>query len=121
MIGEGVIDGPRVLWRAEQRHGQPASNTRTAHPRPTPPPLTPSPFPLCANTHKNRSLGRKFWLVEASFQMMLAEVAMTAVIATHVGADGQLALPPPVVVGLLVVVCVFIAGHAWGWGPMVRS
>ncbi|GBF93250.1 hypothetical protein Rsub_05982 [Raphidocelis subcapitata] len=62
------------------------------------------------------SLGRKFWLVEASFQMLLAEIAMTSVVATQMGADGK--LPPAATIGLLVVVCVFIAGHAWGWGPM---
>lgn len=65
------------------------------------------------------SLGRKFWLVEASFQMMLAEVAMTVLITTHLSPGGGLNLSHEVVVGLLVVVCVFIAGHAWGWGPMV--
>jgi hypothetical protein len=27
-------------------------------------------------------------------------------------------MPLPATIGLIVVVCVFIAGHAWGWGPM---
>jgi hypothetical protein len=48
--------------------------------------------------------------------MMIAEITMTAVIATQMGPDGT--LPPAATVALLVVVCVFIAGHAWGWGPM---
>ncbi|KAI8465114.1 MAG: general substrate transporter [Monoraphidium minutum] len=61
-------------------------------------------------------LGRKFWLVQASFQMMAAEIAMTAVIATQMSPAGGLS--PHATAGLLVVVCVFIAGHAWGWGPM---
>ncbi|KAI8472941.1 MAG: general substrate transporter [Monoraphidium minutum] len=61
-------------------------------------------------------LGRKFWMVEASFQMMAAEIAMTAVIATQMTPEGK--LPEAATIGLLVVVCVFIAGHAWGWGPM---
>jgi hypothetical protein len=43
---------------------------------------------------------------------------MTVVITTQMSAAGT--LPPAATVGLLVVVCVFIAGHAWGWGPMVR-
>jgi hypothetical protein len=63
------------------------------------------------------SLGRKFWLVEASFQMMAAEIAMTAVIATQMTPEGS--LPAGATIGLLIVVCFFIAGHAWGWGPMV--
>ena len=73
---------------------------------------------VCAALLTHTRLGRKFWLVEASIQMMIAEVVMTAVMATQMGPDGQ--LPQSVIVGLLVVVCVFIAGHAWGWGPMVR-
>jgi len=80
--------------------------------RNTRPHQTPTP-----TTHR-RSLGRKFWLVEASFQMMLAEIAMTSVIKTQMSPTGD--LPPHVVIALLVVVCIFIAGHAWGWGPMVR-
>ncbi|GBF88488.1 hypothetical protein Rsub_01201 [Raphidocelis subcapitata] len=61
-------------------------------------------------------LGRKFWLLQASAQMMAAQIAMTAVIATQMTPTGGLS--PSATIGLLVVVCVFIAGHAWGWGPM---
>jgi hypothetical protein len=57
-------------------------------------------------------------LVEASFQMMVMEVLMTVVIATQMTPEGS--LPTAATIGLLVVVCIFIAGHAWGWGPMVR-
>ena len=48
--------------------------------------------------------------------MMAAEIAMTAVIATQMSPTGGLS--SGATVGLLVIVCVFIAGHAWGWGPM---
>jgi hypothetical protein len=84
--------------------------TKATHP-PTRPPARPPVSPC--------SLGRKFWLVEASFQMMAAQVAMTAVITTQLVPGGS--LPPAATLGLLVVVCLFIAGHAWGWGPMVST
>jgi hypothetical protein len=48
--------------------------------------------------------------------MMAAQVAMTAVITTQMTPAGG--LPPASTLALLIVVCVFIAGHAWGWGPM---
>jgi hypothetical protein len=51
--------------------------------------------------------------------MMAAQIAMTGVIATQMTPTGGLS--HGATIGLLVVVCVFIAGHAWGWGPMVRS
>lgn len=62
------------------------------------------------------SLGRTFWLMEASFHMMLCEIVVGVIIATQMGPDGS--LPYAATVGLIIVVCVFIAGHAWGWGPM---
>jgi hypothetical protein len=62
-------------------------------------------------------LGRKFWLVEASVQMLLATGVATAVLATQMNAATG-AMPAAATAGLLVIVCVFISGHAWGWGPM---
>lgn len=34
-------------------------------------------------------LGRKFWLVEASFQMFICEIIVGTVIGTQMGADGS--------------------------------
>jgi len=60
------------------------------------------------------SLGRVFWMVEASTHMMLCEIAVGVVIATQMDPiTGALSLQATI--GLIVVVCVFIAGHAWGW------
>lgn len=53
--------------------------------------------------------------MEASFQMAACEVAMAVVMATQF-INGTLS--HEATMGLIVVVCVFIAGHAWGWGPM---
>lgn len=63
------------------------------------------------------SLGRTFWMIEASAHMMVCEIIVGVLIATKMDpVTGALSLP--VTIGLIVVVCVFIAGHAWGWGPM---
>ncbi|WIA37403.1 hypothetical protein OEZ86_014328 [Tetradesmus obliquus] len=63
------------------------------------------------------SLGRTFWMVEASAHMMACEVIMGVLIALKMDPVTG-AIPKDITVGLIVVVCVFIAGHAWGWGPM---
>jgi hypothetical protein len=47
--------------------------------------------------------------------MAACEVAVAVVMATQF-INGTLS--HEATVGLIVVVCVFIAGHAWGWGPM---
>jgi hypothetical protein len=50
--------------------------------------------------------------------MMICEIIVAAIIATHMGTSGGPGMPTSATIGLTVVVCVFIAGHAWGWGPM---
>ncbi len=64
------------------------------------------------------SLGRKFWLVEASFQMLICEVIVGTVIGQTMDWNTQ-TIPEGATIALLVFICLFIAGHAWGWGPMV--
>lgn len=62
-------------------------------------------------------LGRTFWMIEASAHMAACEVIMGIIIRKMMDpVTGS--LPHGATVGLIVVVCVFIAGHAWGWGPM---
>jgi hypothetical protein len=63
------------------------------------------------------SIGRTFWMVEASVQMCICEIVMGVVLATHMDPVTGV-LSRNVTIGLIVVVCVFISGHAWGWGPM---
>lgn len=60
------------------------------------------------------SLGRTFWMIEASAHMMLCEIIMGVLVATYMDPVTG-AIPSNVTIGLIVVVCVFIAGHAWGW------
>eukprot|EP00877_Chromochloris_zofingiensis_P002379 jgi/Chrzof1/12141/Cz06g22210.t1 len=62
------------------------------------------------------SLGRRFWLIQGGLQMMAAMIAMGAVVATQMTAAGTMS--HAAVIGLIVIVCFFIPGHAWGWGPI---
>jgi hypothetical protein len=56
-------------------------------------------------------------MIEASAHMCACEIVVGVIIATMMDPVTG-ALPHAATIGLTVVVCVFIAGHAWGWGPM---
>jgi hypothetical protein len=60
------------------------------------------------------SLGRTFWMIEASAHMMACEIIVGVLIALKMDPVTG-AIPKDITIGLIVVVCVFIAGHAWGW------
>lgn len=55
---------------------------------------------------------------EGGAQMIIAEVIMAALLATYFGGQSGDTVPYGVGVGVLVVVCVFVAGFAWSWGPL---
>lgn len=63
------------------------------------------------------SIGRTFWMIEASIQMCICEIIVGVVLATQMDPVSG-GLSRGATIGLIVVVCVFISGHAWGWGPM---
>lgn len=62
-------------------------------------------------------LGRKFWLLEASTHMCVCQVIMGVVIAKFLDPITG-TMPVGATVVLIIAVCIFVAGHAWGWGPM---
>lgn len=71
-------------------------------------------------------LGRKFLLIWGGFQMIATEITVGVTLkfmfskslAGDFGADMIGKLPHNASVGVLVVICVFIAGFAWSWGPI---
>ncbi|KAK9813801.1 hypothetical protein WJX73_010313 [Symbiochloris irregularis] len=79
-------------------------------------------------------LGRKFLLIQGGVQMIIAEIVvgvtlkkefekasssrLANIAAGLVSADSPLVVPDAVAIGVLVVICVFIAGFAWSWGPI---
>jgi sugar porter (SP) family MFS transporter len=61
-------------------------------------------------------LGRRTLLLEAGVQMFVAEV-IVAILLGHYFADAT-KLPNSVAIGVIVLICVFIASFAWSWGPL---
>lgn len=62
-------------------------------------------------------IGRKALLIEGGVQMVIAEVVAGVVLATQFS-KYSVNLPQSVDVGVLVIICVFISGFAWSWGPI---
>lgn len=62
-------------------------------------------------------LGRRVLLLAASAWMFVTQVIVAVVLAVEFGKYGN-GLPNDVSIGVLVVICVYICGHAYGWGPI---
>jgi sugar porter (SP) family MFS transporter len=60
-------------------------------------------------------LGRKALFYEGGLQMIAAEVTIGILLATQFGSG---TLPPNTAIAIIVLICVFIAGFAWSWGPL---
>ncbi|KAL0376601.1 UNVERIFIED_CONTAM: Sugar transport protein 8 [Sesamum calycinum] len=61
-------------------------------------------------------LGRRKLLLQASIQMFISQVAIGAILVTHLKATGSLDKVLAAVV--VVLVCTFVMSFAWSWGPM---
>ncbi|KAK1299302.1 Sugar transport protein 6 [Acorus calamus] len=60
--------------------------------------------------------GRRVLLLEASVQMFLCQVIMGSIMAVHLKDHNT--LPEGMAMGVVVLICAFVAGFAWSWGPM---
>ena len=71
-------------------------------------------------------LGRKFLLIQGGIQMIVTEIIVGITLKYEFakslqgdfGADMLGKLPHNVSAGVLAVICIFIAGFAWSWGPI---
>ncbi|KAL0457237.1 UNVERIFIED_CONTAM: Sugar transport protein 8 [Sesamum latifolium] len=61
-------------------------------------------------------VGRRKLLLQASVQMFISQVAIGAILVTHLKATGTLDKVLAAVV--VVLVCTFVMSFAWSWGPM---
>lgn len=59
--------------------------------------------------------GRRALFLQGGVQMFIAEVVVGSILATQF-ADGQLSDGLAVVI--IVMICIFVAGFAWSWGPL---
>lgn len=71
-------------------------------------------------------LGRKFLLIQGAIQMIIAEITVGVTlkfefeksVRGEFGPDMVGKLPHNVSAGVVAVICIFIAGFAWSWGPI---
>ncbi|PRW33672.1 H(+) hexose cotransporter 2 [Chlorella sorokiniana] len=61
--------------------------------------------------------GRRFLFLEGGIQMAAAQIVTGVVLGVEFGKHNN-TLPNNVAVGVLIVICVFVAGFAWSWGPL---
>ncbi|KDP46531.1 hypothetical protein JCGZ_08503 [Jatropha curcas] len=60
--------------------------------------------------------GRKFLLLEAVLQMLVAQTVMGVTLDMHLKSTNI--MPKHSAVLVLVMVCIFVSGFAWSWGPL---
>ncbi|KAJ4835656.1 hypothetical protein Tsubulata_021705 [Turnera subulata] len=64
-------------------------------------------------------LGRRFLFLEGAIQMLLSQIGVTIAIALKFGLSGNPGhLSTFYAAGVVVLICVFVAGFAWSWGPL---
>ena len=63
-------------------------------------------------------LGRRFWFIEGGIQMGTSMIVTAVVLAVEFNKYPSGVLPSSVAIGVLVVICVFVAAFAWSWGPL---
>ncbi|KAF2291622.1 hypothetical protein GH714_027688 [Hevea brasiliensis] len=61
-------------------------------------------------------IGRRFLLIEAVMQMLVAQSVMGATLAKHLKSTDI--MPKHYAVVVLILICVFVSGFAWSWGPL---
>lgn len=67
---------------------------------------------LCADRFGRRSL-----FLEGGVQMLIAHVVVGVVLGEEFSKYGN-TLPTNVTIAVIVLICLFIAGFAWSWGPL---
>ncbi|KAJ7517511.1 hypothetical protein O6H91_21G027000 [Diphasiastrum complanatum] len=60
--------------------------------------------------------GRRALLLEAGFQMFIPQVLIAILLATGLHGGKQLSHPSAIIVVLMI--CLFVSGFAWSWGPL---
>lgn len=63
-------------------------------------------------------LGRRFLFIEGGAQMLVSMVVTAVVLGVEFSKYPDGVLPTGTAIGVLVVICVFVAAFAWSWGPL---
>ncbi|KAL5580808.1 hypothetical protein UlMin_013250 [Ulmus minor] len=70
---------------------------------------------LVANFAVDR-FGRRFLLIEAAVQMLIAQTIVGIILAKYLKASNS--MPDNYAVAVVILICVFVSGFAWSWGPL---
>jgi hypothetical protein len=62
--------------------------------------------------------GRRFLFLEGGIQMVAGLITTGAVLAVEFKSYTASDLPSGVAIGLLIVICIYVAAFAWSWGPL---
>ncbi|PSC74048.1 H(+) hexose cotransporter 2 isoform B [Micractinium conductrix] len=62
--------------------------------------------------------GRRALFLEGGVQMLVAQVAVGILLGVSFSQYNTTNLPSGIVYGALVLICIFVAGFAWSWGPL---
>ncbi|KAJ3687437.1 hypothetical protein LUZ61_016601 [Rhynchospora tenuis] len=60
--------------------------------------------------------GRKALLLEACVQMLITQLAIGGTLMVHLGSTGS--LTKVTAIAVVILVCVYVMGFAWSWGPL---
>jgi len=61
-------------------------------------------------------IGRRKLLIEAAVQMLVAQSVMGAILAVYLKATNE--MPSNYALFVVFLVCLFVSGFAWSWGPL---
>ncbi|TKY49834.1 Hexose carrier protein HEX6 [Spatholobus suberectus] len=61
-------------------------------------------------------LGRRVLFISGGIQMFFAQVIIGSIMATQLGDHGEISKKYAYLI--LVLICIYVAGFAWSWGPL---
>ncbi|KAL8171359.1 hypothetical protein V2J09_023163 [Rumex salicifolius] len=63
-------------------------------------------------------VGRRLLLLQAGVQMLVAQVAIAVILSIKLNSDHTHNLSHSVGIVVVVLICTFVSGFAWSWGPL---
>ncbi|MCO5606034.1 hypothetical protein L7F22_060221 [Adiantum nelumboides] len=67
-------------------------------------------------------MGRRFLLIQGSLQMLIAQVVIATILGVTLKEVSAGAAAPPLpqasAITVVVLICIFVAGFGWSWGPI---
>ncbi|KAI4342936.1 hypothetical protein MLD38_027498 [Melastoma candidum] len=62
---------------------------------------------------------KRFLFLEGGIQMLISQVVVAACIGAQFGLDGNVRVMPKwCAIVLVLVICIYVSGFAWSWGPL---